>query len=98
MRKRGVPINAHMREGGAYVGRLKMYDYDDPVLRRRVRKVDLLEPGRPNRPTPLLPGLHDVMLVTIDDETLMLTGFERLSLPDGRQADYAQSWWVHLRV
>jgi hypothetical protein len=60
MRKRGVPINAHMREAGAFVGRLRMYDYDDPILHRRVRKIDLYEPGRFNRATPLLPGLFDV--------------------------------------
>lgn len=98
MRKRGVPINPHMREAGEFIGRLRMYDYDDPVLHRRVRKVDLLELGRANRGTPVLPGLHEVTLVTINDDALMLSGFERLSLPDGRQADYAQSWWIQLQT
>jgi len=55
MRKRGVPINPHMREPGEFVGRLRMYDYDDPVLHRRVRKVDLLELGRAE----LINGLGD---------------------------------------
>jgi hypothetical protein len=97
MRKRGVPINPHMREAGAYVGRLRMYSYDDPLLRRLVRRVDLVELDRGGRSTPLLPGLLDVTLVTIGDDALVLTGFERLELADGRQADYAQSWWVQLR-
>src|SRR5262245_35721368 len=97
MRKRGVPINPHMREAGEFIGRLRMYDFDDPVLHRRVRKIDLLELGRINRAPPALPGLHDVTLVALDDSSLMLTGFERLSQSDGKQVDYAQSWWVQLR-
>jgi len=97
MRRRGVPINPHMREAGEFIGRLHMYDYDDPILHRRVRKVDLLELGRANRGTPVLPGLLDVTLVSLCEDALTLTGFERLELKDGRQADYAQSWWVQLR-
>jgi hypothetical protein len=38
-----------------------------------------------------------VALVTLGDDALMLTGFERLPADGGRQADYAQSWWVRLR-
>jgi hypothetical protein len=96
MRKRGVPINPHMREAGAYVGRLRMYDYDDPVLHRRVQRVDLVALDRGGRGTELLPGLLDVTLVTLNENALVLTGFERLPLADGKQADYAQSWWVQL--
>jgi len=36
--------------------------------------------------------------VTIGDDALVLTGFERLAIDGGRQADYAQSCWVHFRT
>lgn len=98
MRKRGVPINPHTREAGAFVGHLSMYDYDDPVLHRRIRKVDLVERNQGGHSRPLLPGLLEVTLVTLGDDTLMLTGFERLEVEGGRRADFAQSWWVWLRT
>jgi hypothetical protein len=99
MRKRGVPINPHMREAGEFVGDLYMYNYTDPVLHRNVSRVDLVVPNQPGgRKDPMLPGLHDVALVTLGNDRLMLTGFERLPIDGGRQADYAQSWWVLLRT
>ena len=97
MRKRGVPIDPLMREAGAFVGSLSMYTYNDPVLHRYVNKVDLVKRNEGGNATPLLPGLFDVTLVTLGDNALMLAGFERLPIEGGRHADYAQSWWVHLR-
>jgi hypothetical protein len=96
MRKRGVPIDPHVREGGAFLGRLSMCEYDDPVLRRRVRKVDLTT-RECGLAVPSLPRLFDVTLVTLGEDRSMLAGLERLPVDGGRYADYAQSWWVQLR-
>lgn len=73
-----------------------MCEYDDPVLRRRVRKVDLIK-RESGLAVPLLPSLFDVTLVTLGEDRLMLAGLERLPVDGGRQADYAQSWWIQLR-
>src|SRR5262252_767139 len=93
MRKRGVPINPHMREAGAFIGHLQMHNYNDPVLHRMVRRVDLLEPNPHGQCKPMLPPLLDASLVTLGDKTLVLTGFERLNDAAGRPVDFAQSCW-----
>ena len=51
-------------EAGALVGRLSVCDYDDVVLHRRVRRVDLVTLDRGG-------------LVKLGDDALALTGFER---------------------
>src|SRR5262245_66494751 len=94
MRKRGVPIDPQFREAGSFVGDLSMYSYLDPVLHRYVSKVDLVTRNRGGQPTPLLPGLLEPSLITLNNDRMMLTGFERLPVDGGREADYAQSWLI----
>src|SRR5262249_33239324 len=87
MRKRGVPINPQKREAGEYVGDLRMHAYNDPMLHRMVTCVDLTEPGAHSyrKPT-MLPSLLDVKLISLANDALVITGFERLEVAGGRQA------------
>ena len=97
MRKRGVPINPQKREAGEYVGNLRMHTYNDPMLHRMVTRVDLTESGaHPYRKPALLPSLLDVKLISLANDALVITGFERLDVAHGRQADFAQTWWIQL--
>jgi len=99
LRKRGVPINPRKREAGEFVGDLRMHAYDDPLLHRMVTCVDLTEAGaHPYRRPTMLPSLLDVKLLSLSNDALVITGFERLEVANGRQADFAQAWWIQLNT
>jgi hypothetical protein len=85
------------RKGPAFVGEIRMYDINNPVLHRYVSVVDLVERSVGGLGKPLLPSLIEPKIVTLGNDALVLTGFERIARSDGRQVDYAQSWWVQLR-
>ena len=97
MRQRGVPINPQKREAGEFVGDLRMRTYTDPLLHRMVTCVELTEPGaHPYGKPQMLPSLLDVKLISLANDALVITGFERLEVAGGRQADFAQTWWIQL--
>jgi hypothetical protein len=68
------------------------------VHKRMVHKVTLVTTDKGGRPTDVLPPLVDVQLGTLGNDALVLTGFERLKRSDGKEAEYAQSWWIRFEA
>lgn len=75
-----------------FVGNLRMHTYTDPILRRMVTCVELTEPGaHPDRTAMLLPTVLYMKLISLANDALVITGFERIEVAGGRQADFAQT-------
>jgi hypothetical protein len=90
---RGVAIPERDR-GIGFEGELRSSNSMDKVRGRVVKEVALVTINAGGQFTHVLPPLADVQLVVLQTSAMVITGFERVKRSDGREADYAQSWWI----
>lgn len=76
------------------VGHLEIRDFKDEVGHRWTRRATLIDPATCKQ-IDALPPLLDVIVIRIESDYMMLTGFERILNPfENRFYDYQQSWYV----
>lgn len=91
MRERGVEHDRRiLSHFPGHRGTLVIIDVTDQGLRRPAKVARLMQGGE------IRQELTDVHIVWLNEGRFTLAGFERLTTPDGKNADYAQSWLCSL--